>query len=245
MPLAISDCLNFGNPQNPEVMWQFKEATEGIKEACKILQTPVVSGNVSLYNQTDNKDIYPTPTIVSVGVAEDAYDTLSSKFTLEQELYLLGEITEEFGGSLLAKLSSPTPYGLPPKIDLEYERRVWEFVQEAHKAHLLGCAKSVGRGGVAVALLKMAMLSGLSLRAKVPLPSSKLGDELLFSETQSLIIVGSTEREKLKELALKHSLPLYPIAITQRESEDITINSLSISYERAKELYFGSFKPKK
>ena len=245
MPLAISDCLNFGNPQNPEVMWQFKEATEGIKEACKILQTPVVSGNVSLYNQTDNEDIYPTPTIVSVGVAEDAYDTLSSKFTLEQELYLLGEITEEFGGSLLAKLSSPTPYGLPPKIDLEYERRVWEFVQEAHKAHLLGCAKSVGRGGVAVALLKMAMLSGLSLRAKVPLPSSKLGDELLFSETQSLIIVGSTEGEKLKELALKHSLPLYPIAITQRESEDITINSLSISYEKAKKLYFGSFKPKK
>lgn len=245
MPLAISDCLNFGNPQNPEVMWQFKESTEGIKEACKILKTPVVSGNVSLYNQTDNEDIYPTPTIVSVGVAEDAYDTLSSKFTLAQDLYLIGEITEEFGGSLLAKLSSPTPYGLPPKIDLEYERKVWEFMLEAHKSHLLSCAKSVGRGGIAVALVKMAMLSGLSLKAKVPLPSSQLGDELLFSETQSLIIVGSTEGEKLKELASRFSLPLHAIAITQRESEDIIINSLSISYERAKELYFGSFKPKK
>lgn len=242
MPLAISDCLNFGNPQNPEVMWQFKEATEGIKEACKILQTPVVSGNVSLYNQTDNEDIYPTPTIVSVGVAEDAYDTLSSKFTLEQELYLLGEITEEFGGSLLAKLSSPTPYGLPPKIDLEYERRVWEFVQEAHKAHLLGCAKSVGRGGVAVALLKMALLSNLSLKATIPLPSSNLGDQLLFSETQSLVILGSAYAQALKDLASKHALPLHPIAIPQESSQKIQINSLSIEYKRARKLYFDGFR---
>lgn len=241
-PLAISDCLNFGNPQNPEVMWQFKESTEGIKEACKILQTPVVSGNVSLYNQTDNEDIYPTPTIVSVGVAQDACDTLDSRFSLGEKLYLIGEITEEFGGSLLAKLTHPTPYGLPPKIDLEYERRVWEFILKAHDSHLLGSAKSVGRGGVAIALLKMALLSKLSLKAQIPLPHSKLGEDLLFSETQSLIIISSTQEEKLKTLASSFSLPLYQIATPQSKEKEIEINSLKISYKEAEELYFGSFK---
>ena len=242
MPLAISDCLNFGNPQNPEVMWQFKESTEGIKEACKILQTPVVSGNVSLYNQTDNTDIYPTPTIVSVGVANDAYDTLSSRFSMGEKLYLVGEIGEDFGGSLLAKLTYPTLCGLPPKIDLEYERKVWEFILKAHSSHLLGSAKSVGRGGVAIALLKMALLSSLSLKAQIPLPSSKFAEDLLFAETQSLFIVSSTEQEALHSLAQSFSIPLYCIATPQTQERDIQINSLTISYKRARELYFETFK---
>lgn len=242
-PLAISDCLNFGNPQNPEVMWQFKESTEGIKEACKILQTPVVSGNVSLYNQTDDIDIYPTPTIVSVGVANDAYDTLSSRFSMGEKLYLVGEIGEDFGGSLLAKLTCPTLRGIPPKIDLEHERRLWEFILEAHQAHLLGSAKSVGRGGVAIALLKMALLSSLSLKAQIPLPSSRYGEDLLFAETQSLIIISSREEKALNALASSFSLPLHPIATPQSQEQDIQINSLKISFERAKELYFESFRP--
>lgn len=241
MPLAISDCLNFGNPQNPEVMWQFKESTEGIKEACKILQTPVVSGNVSLYNQTDDIDIYPTPTIVSVGVANDAYDTLSSRFSMGEKLYLVGEIGEDFGGSLLAKLTHPTPCGIPPKIDLEYERKVWEFILKAHSSHLLGSAKSVGRGGVTIALVKMALLSSLSLKAQIPLPSSKFAEDLLFAETQSLFIVSSKEEEALRSLAQSFSIPLHCIATPQSQGEDIEINSLKISFDRAKELYFGSF----
>lgn len=241
-PLAISDCLNFGNPQNPEVMWQFKESTEGIKEACQILQTPVVSGNVSLYNQTDDTDIYPTPTIVSVGVANDAYNTLSSRFSMGEKLYLVGEIGEDFGGSLLAKLTCPTLRGIPPKIDLEYERRLWEFMLEAHQAHLLGSAKSVGRGGVAIALLKMALLSSLSLKAQIPLPISRYGEDLLFAETQSLIIISSREEMALNALASSFSLPLHPIATPQSQKQDIQINSLKISFERAKELYFGGFK---
>ena len=105
-PLAISDCLNFGNPNNPEVMWQFKESCEGIKEACEVLQTPVVSGNVSLYNQTDSTDIYPTPTIVSVGLASDPQAIIDSAFTKNgSKIALLGEIGEDFGGSVLEKLA--------------------------------------------------------------------------------------------------------------------------------------------
>ncbi|WP_300734092.1 phosphoribosylformylglycinamidine synthase subunit PurL, partial [uncultured Helicobacter sp.] len=100
-PLAISDCLNFGSPQNPEVMWAFKEVCEGIKEACKALNTPVVSGNVSLYNQSDGIDIYPTPSIVSVGLIDDVSRVIPSSFQAQGNvIVLLGEAKAEFGGSL-------------------------------------------------------------------------------------------------------------------------------------------------
>ena len=116
-PLAISDCLNFGNPNNPEVMWQFKESCEGIKEACEILQTPVVSGNVSLYNQTDSTDIYPTPTIVSVGLASDPQWVIDSAFTKEgSKIALLGEIGEDFGGSVLEKLAQMGAFSMDSRV---------------------------------------------------------------------------------------------------------------------------------
>ncbi|STO97548.1 phosphoribosylformylglycinamidine synthase [Helicobacter canis] len=116
-PLAISDCLNFGNPNNPEVMWQFKESCEGIKEACEVLQTPVVSGNVSLYNQTNTTDIYPTPTIVSVGLAKDPLNVIDSAFTKEgSKIALLGEIGEDFGGSVLEKLAQMGAFSMDSRV---------------------------------------------------------------------------------------------------------------------------------
>ena len=116
-PLAISDCLNFGNPNNPEVMWQFKESCEGIKEACEVLQTPVVSGNVSLYNQTDSTDIYPTPTIVSVGLASDPQAIIDSAFTKEgSKIALLGEMGEDFGGSVLEKLAQMGAFSMDSRV---------------------------------------------------------------------------------------------------------------------------------
>ncbi|HEC1786805.1 TPA: phosphoribosylformylglycinamidine synthase II, partial [Campylobacter lari] len=100
-PLAISDCLNYGNPQNPEVMWQFAQGCEGIKLACKELNTPVVSGNVSLYNETDGVSIFPSPTIACVGVNEKAENVLKSYFSKDTSaIYLLGESKGSFGGSL-------------------------------------------------------------------------------------------------------------------------------------------------
>ena len=108
-PLAISDCLNFGSPQNPEVMWAFSEVCKGIKQACEILNTPVVSGNVSLHNQSDGVDIYPTPSIVSVALLSDIQKAIPSQFqTQGNSIVLLGEIKPEFGGSLAQKNSRKT-----------------------------------------------------------------------------------------------------------------------------------------
>ena len=225
-PLAISDCLNFGNPNNPEVMWQFKESCEGIKEACEILQTPVVSGNVSLYNQTDSTDIYPTPTIVSVGLAQDPQAIIDSAFTKEgSKIALLGEIGEDFGGSVLEKLaqmgsfareleSNPhnhinntqsqiVPQGDAPNIDLSAEKRLWDLLLSGIAKGLILSAKEVGEGGLGIALTKMSILSRLGCTAQITLPKR----EMLFSQTQSCVVVETSDFAQLQELAKLHSFP--------------------------------------
>ena len=225
-PLAISDCLNFGNPNNPEVMWQFKESCEGIKEACEVLQTPVVSGNVSLYNQTDSTDIYPTPTIVSVGLAQDPQAIIDSAFTKEgSKIALLGEIGEDFGGSVLEKLaqmgsfareleSNPhnhinntqsqiVPQGDAPNIDLSAEKRLWDLLLSGIAKGLILSAKEVGEGGLGIALTKMSILSRLGCEAQITLPKR----EMLFSQTQSCVVVETSDFAQLQELAKLHSFP--------------------------------------
>ncbi|ETD25950.1 phosphoribosylformylglycinamidine synthase subunit PurL [Helicobacter canis] len=225
-PLAISDCLNFGNPNNPEVMWQFKESCEGIKEACEVLQTPVVSGNVSLYNQTDSTDIYPTPTIVSVGLAQDPQAIIDSAFTKEgSKIALLGEIGEDFGGSVLEKLaqmgsfareleSNPhnhtnntqsqiVPQGDAPHIDLSAEKRLWDLLLSGIAKGLILSAKEVGEGGLGIALAKMSILSKLGCAAQIALPKR----EMLFSQTQSCVVVETSDFAQLQELAKLHSFP--------------------------------------
>ena len=225
-PLAISDCLNFGNPNNPEVMWQFKESCEGIKEACEVLQTPVVSGNVSLYNQTDSTDIYPTPTIVSVGLAQDPQGVIDSAFTKNgSKIALLGEIGEDFGGSVLEKLaqmgsfareleSNPhnhinntqsqiVPQGDAPNIDLSAEKRLWDLLLSGIAKGLILSAKEVGEGGLGIALTKMSILSRLGCEAQITLPKR----EMLFSQTQSCVVVETSDFAQLQELAKLHSFP--------------------------------------
>ena len=214
-PLAISDCLNFGNPNNPEVMWQFKESCEGIKEACEILQTPVVSGNVSLYNQTDSTDIYPTPTIVSVGLASDPQWVIDSAFTKEgSKIALLGEIGEDFGGSVLEKLAQMgafgahlggeiVPSGDSPQIDLAREKRLWDLLLSGITKGLILSAKEVGEGGLGIALAKMSILSRLGCAVQIALPKR----EMLFSQTQSCVVVETSDFAQLQELAKLHSFP--------------------------------------
>jgi len=134
-PLSITDCLNFGNPENPEVMWQFAEACEGIKEACLELNTPVVSGNVSLYNETNGVSVYPTPTIAMVGLNDDENRVLPSAFQEEgSQILLLGDTKGEFGGSLYVKALHGETSGSLPVFDYSAELRLWELVIEANKA---------------------------------------------------------------------------------------------------------------
>lgn len=174
-PLAISDCLNFGNPQNPEVMWQFSEVCEGIKQACKELKTPVVSGNVSLYNQTDEIDIYPTPTIVSVGISATGTNERSgADYIIDSALkengnviLLLGNICDisGFSGSVAQKIIGGGLCG-EVRIDLDRERALWEFLHKGIASGQILSAKSIGKGGLAIALAKMAILGGKGVDAR-------------------------------------------------------------------------------
>ncbi|MFD0891140.1 AIR synthase related protein, partial [Streptosporangium algeriense] len=122
-PLAVTNCLNFGSPEDPEVMWQFAEATRGLADACKALGVPVTGGNVSFYNQTGSTAIHPTPVVGVLGVIGDVADRVRSGFTAPgQKVLLLGETEEEFGGSEWAHVVHGHLGGLPPKADLEAER---------------------------------------------------------------------------------------------------------------------------
>ncbi|MCE3037016.1 phosphoribosylformylglycinamidine synthase subunit PurL [Helicobacter sp. faydin-H20] len=235
-PLAISDCLNFGNPTNEEVMWQFKESTEGIKEACKILNTPVISGNVSLYNQTDDKDIYPTPTIVSVGLCEDCNKTLDSALKNEgNTIILLGELGSDFGGSLLQRIMQNEISGDCPQIDLDAELRLWNLILECNQKSLIKSAKSVGKGGIALGLSKMAILGEKGVEITTPFST-----EMLFSESQSLMLIETHMPEKLQEIAKKFGVACRVLGKVSMDK--IKIDAIVCTLQNAKELYYQSFK---
>ena len=237
IPLSITDCLNFGNPENPNVMWQFKEACEGIGNACEILNTPVVSGNVSLYNQSNGIDIYPTPTIGMVGIIEKDMKVIDSKLKKSGNLIiLLGEISEDFGGSLLLKIINNEIIG-SPKIDLQKELSLWEMCKEIFP--VIESAKNIKEGGIAIALAKMALLGDKGIE----IYHNSIRGNLVFSETQSNLCI-EVKKENLNlidEASKKHNVP-YSIIGMVNESSDIRIDSISISKYEARKLYFDTFK---
>jgi phosphoribosylformylglycinamidine synthase len=237
-PLAVTDCLNFGNPENPEVIWQFAEACEGIKQACSEMETPVVSGNVSLYNETNGVSIYPTPTIAMVGVNDDENRVLRSEFREEGDsLVLVGETRGEFGGSLYMKEICGTIGGTLPDPDYAAEARLWQLVVEANSEGLLKAAKDVNVGGVAIALAKMAARSGLGVEADMDTGDGRW----IFDETQSRAIL-EVEAGQLRELAAKAMDLGLALQVIGRVGGDVfRLNDVSLPVSRVRELYFDSF----
>ncbi|MDL0110485.1 phosphoribosylformylglycinamidine synthase subunit PurL [Campylobacter felis] len=236
--LAISDCLNYGNPQNPEVMWQFAQGCEGIKEACKALNTPVVSGNVSLYNETDGISIYPSPTIVGVGVQKNANLTLKARIEKENiALYLLGESFGEFGASLAMKVQDKKTAGSIKGVDYKAELTLWDLLISANEKGLLECANSVGVGGVALSVAKMVALSCVG----VDLKSEFKNEAWLFEESASRAVVGVKNEEAFLNLTQKFGIKAYKLGLSTKKQEFI-FDSLSLSCEELKKLYFESFK---
>ncbi|WP_292658758.1 AIR synthase related protein, partial [Nitratifractor sp.] len=238
-PLAITDCLNFGNPENPEVMWQFAQACEGIKEACAEMETPVVSGNVSLYNETNGVSVYPTPAIAMVGVNESEYKVLRSEFQHEGDtLVLVGETRGEFGGSLYMKEICGAIAGTLADIDYAAEARLWQLVIQANAAGLLEAAKDVNVGGLAIALAKMAARSGLGAEVKVDFEDSRW----IFDESQSRAVleVKPENLQELGRLAMDLGLKIQPIGSVG--GEVLKVNEVEMPLEKLKEIYFGNFK---
>ncbi|MFY9074051.1 phosphoribosylformylglycinamidine synthase subunit PurL [Malaciobacter mytili] len=239
MPKAITDCLNFGNPQNPEVMWQFAQSCEGIKDACRELITPVIGGNVSLYNETNGVGVFPTPSIAMVGVNDDANKVLPSCVQKQGNIiFLLGETKSEFGGSLYMKKMYNKVAGVHPEVDFEKELKLWNTVIEANKQDLLVAAKDVNVGGIAVSLAKMAVVGNKGVKVNVNLANSKD----IFSETLSraLVEVNPENKENFIAIAKENGIACEEIGIV--EGNTICINDISISLEAASDIYFNKFK---
>ncbi|EAJ1253815.1 phosphoribosylformylglycinamidine synthase subunit PurL [Campylobacter lari] len=235
-PLAISDCLNYGNPQNPEVMWQFAQGCEGIKLACKELNTPVVSGNVSLYNETDGVSIFPSPTIACVGVNEKAENVLKSYFSKDTStIYLLGESKGNFGGSLIAKVLDQKVAGELEDIDFKAELKLWDFLLKANEAKLLDCANSIGIGGLAITLAKMSAKANLGIEIKTDFEDKSF----IFEESPTRIIVGVKDEEKfikfVNEMGIKFT------KLGNLNEKDFILDDIKISLAKLQTFYFDKF----
>ncbi|MCY7680084.1 phosphoribosylformylglycinamidine synthase subunit PurL [Bacillus pumilus] len=186
-PLAVTDNLNFGNPEKPEIFWQIEKSADGISEACRTLSTPVIGGNVSLYNESNGTAIYPTPVIGMVGLVEDtAHITTQSFKQAGDVIFVIGETKEEFAGSELQKMTEGRIYGKAPKIDLNVELARQEALLAAIQNGLVQSAHDVSEGGLGVALAESTFgTDGLGADIQIDLNS----EASLFSETQSRFVV--------------------------------------------------------
>jgi phosphoribosylformylglycinamidine synthase len=211
-PLGLSDCLNFGSPENPDVMWQFSQAIEGMRAACLALKVPVVSGNVSFYNETDGTPIFPTPTIAMVGLLPAVEKHVTPWFKTEGDvIVLLGRTLEEIGGSEYLKVVHRTVKGTPPSVDLKLEKAVQKCCVEAIQRGLLQSAHDVSDGGLAVALAESCIIGPEKpLGALVKLDRGMRPDALLFGESQSRIVVSLKKKnlKQLKDIAGRAGAPL-------------------------------------
>lgn len=192
MPLAVSDNLNFGNPEKPEIYYQLYYAVEGIKDACSFFQTPVISGNVSLYNEHSGEPIFPTPTIAMVGLIEDDTKIMTPQIReAGLKLALLGRFKPVLGGSEYLKLRTGKTEGVPPDVDLNHEKRAMAKVLQMIQEQYVAAVQDVSMGGLLPTLLEMVFDAEIGLQ--LALTAEELGirlDELLFGETAGSYIVA-------------------------------------------------------
>jgi len=225
-PVALSDCLNFGNPERPEVMWQFEQAIAGMRDACLALGLAVVSGNVSFYNETEGKAIPPTPTVATVGILDDVTHHITQWFKNPGDVVaLIGDTKEELGASeYLASIHGRTA-GAPPQLDLAREIRLQELCLTAAREQLLSSAHDVAEGGLAVALTEACITHPEKpLGAKVTFANSIRADALLFGESQSRVLMSlpRTSLPRLQELAQSADLSLTVLGEVGGSDLDIT-----------------------
>jgi len=211
-PLAVSDCLNFGNPEKPEIMWQFAEAVRGLSDACIAFDTPVVSGNVSLYNETKGEAIYPTPSVAMVGLLEDVDLHCTQWFKNEGDIIvLIGKNRNDIGGSEYLKLVHGQLGAAPPALDIELEKAVQKTCLDAIESGIVESAHDCSEGGLAVALAECCISGERPIGASIELDGDAIAsDALLFAESQSRIILSVNKKhlDKLEDIACHCHAPL-------------------------------------
>jgi len=214
-PLALTNCLNFGNPEKPEIMWEFAEATRGLSDAARALGTPVVSGNVSFYNETSGRAIHPTPTVAVVGLLDDWERHAPAAFPEDGlEIVLLGDTREDLAASAWLALRRGLEVGSPPKVDLDHERRLAELLRIAVADAAVASAHDVSDGGLAVALSECCIAGETTRGARIELEEGLRPDALLFGESPGRVIAATRDAEALTSLAREHGIPARRIGTT-------------------------------
>ena len=239
-PVAITNCLNFGNPEKPGIFWQFCRAVEGLGEGCRQLETPVVGGNVSFYNESFGEAIYPTPVVGMLGLLDDVDDRVGSAFIREGDLVaLLGETKDELGGSEYLKVIHGKVAGSPPSIDWDAEKGLIRCLTRAAESNLLSSAHDLSEGGLAVALSESSIQGGTG--AGVKLAGDLPLHVLLFSESQSRALVSfqPEKLEALKEIAARLGVPLEVIGRTGGDNLEVE-GAFSIPLEKMTDVYMNS-----
>ena len=227
-PIGLTNCLNFGNPEKPEIMWQFEQAVCGMGDACLYFDIPVVSGNVSLYNETKGEAIFPTPTVAVVGLIEDQSKVMTAGFKQAGDcIGLIGFTMEELGGSEYLKVLFDRNEGKPPVLDRKHEKQVQEFCLELIQKGLIQSAHDCSEGGLAIAVAESCFsATEEALGATLELESTLRGDALLFGETQSRIIISFPEEltDQIEDLALSYPVDFSLIGKTGGSQFTVSIN---------------------
>jgi phosphoribosylformylglycinamidine synthase len=257
-PIGATNCLNFGNPEKPEIMWQLVEAVEGIAEACRALDVPITGGNVSLYNETDGNAIYPTPIIGVVGVIEDASCTLGRVFRDSgRDIVLLGDVVSGLGGSEYLKTVHGVVAGGAPHVDLARERALIDTLVEAAAQRIIESAHDCSDGGLAVTLAECAFDSG-GIGLAVDVPGVTGGQDkawtnlgVLFGEAggRAIVSVAPGKREALEALAARSGVPAtligttggsrLKIAIGGQDAIDVDLGEMEQLWSSALGRYFA------
>jgi phosphoribosylformylglycinamidine synthase len=235
VPIGATNCLNFGNPERPEIMWQFARAVAGMGDACRTLGIPITGGNVSLYNETDGRAVLPTPVLGVVGLMEDASTALRRTFcSADDVIVLLGESRAELGGSEYRKVMRGLVRGVPPALDLEREAALHRVLAEGAARRLIRSAHDCAEGGLAVTVAECCFDSGLGAVVDVNAVSAAADDleavATLFGESASRVVVSVSTSDvgELLALASRERIPATRLGLVGGSAIRIAIDGMAV-----------------
>ncbi len=242
-PLAVTDCLNFGNPYKPENFWQLREAVEGVAEACRVFGTPVTGGNVSLYNESPSGVVDPTPTVAMVGLIDNEKHITTQWFKNEGDVIILvGEIGSELGGSQFLKICHGRKEGPPPQVELEHEIKVQDAVRDLIREGLVKSAHDCSEGGLAVALAECCFNPENLFGAEINVAAARdtPAATVLFNESQSRIVISVAPESltKLTAILRERDVPFQQLGRVGSDQLRIQVNNQKFAWPIA-ELYDG------
>ncbi|MCY0904071.1 phosphoribosylformylglycinamidine synthase subunit PurL [Arthrobacter sp. H14-L1] len=245
-PLAVTDCLNFGSPEDPEVMWQFAESVRGLSDGCRELGVPVTGGNVSLYNQTGGVAIHPTPVVGVLGVFDDVARRTPSGWVEDgQAIYLLGTTADELDGSEWANLRGHLG-GQPPRADLALERQLGEILVNASRDGMVDSAHDLSEGGLAAVLVESSLRFNVGARVSLAAVCERDGVDaftLLFSESQARAVVAVPRSEEIRftDMCTARAFPAVRIGIVDAESGSLNVQGqFELSLDELREAHEGT-----